>query len=88
MTLKEITNLIIYEQEAEIKAIKRVKFLRDKAKDIIDSVSSPSLLSASQERNIKLFEEIADEIEILNISKKALYKVLNVQLTRDKAEKS
>lgn len=88
MTLKEITNLIIYEQEAEIKAIKRVKFLRDKAKEILDSVSSPSLLSGSQERNIKLFEEIADEIEILNISKKALYKVLNVQLTRDKTENS
>lgn len=83
MTISEITTIIVYEQDAEIKALKRVKFLREKAKAILCSVSSPSLLTDAQKRNMSLFEEIADEIETLNIAHKGMYRVLEVKFHQE-----
>ena len=83
MDIEAITSIIVYEQDAEIKALKRVKFLREKAKAILCSVSSPSLLSEPQIRNMKLFEEIANEIETLNIAHKAMYRVLEVKFHQE-----
>lgn len=83
MTIAEISTIIVYEQDAEIKALKRVKFLREKAKAILCSVSSPSLLTDAQIRNMTLFEEIAEEIEVLNIAHKAMYRVLDVKFHQE-----
>lgn len=84
--IQEISTLIIHQQEAEVKAIKRVKMLRDKAKSILDVGSPVSPISERQAMNVALFLDIANEIENLNLTHKAMYKVLDVKITEAKSK--
>ncbi len=86
MNITGISTLIVHQQDAEVKAIKRIKFLRDKAKEIFDKADSFDLLTEVQKRNAMLFLEIANEIENLNITHKAMYNVLDVKITEAKSK--
>lgn len=80
MKISEITNLITTEQIAELKALKRAKFLKDKANEIVQKTGGIDNMTDVQQRNYDLFVDIANEIEMLNESKKALYSVLEHRL--------
>ncbi len=80
MTISEITTLITTDQNAELKALNRVSFLRGKAKEIAEKAGGVVNMTPVQQHNYTLFEEIASEIEMLNLSKKALYNVLEHRL--------
>lgn len=77
-----IAGMIKNHQEAEIKAIKTMKELKFRAKEITDKVSNSAELTDSQSKNVLMLMSIANDIEKLIMSKNTIIKEYESSLKR------